>query len=107
MCETLPRYVCLVIGVTFPIIRRRLSKRPIRSGGGPDSLTWQDVFPPIQIVGIPFFVGLNGMITTMIIVALVYNVYIKNRHAEWYDSLEVQLRACNCLMVAAGGANIA
>jgi hypothetical protein len=32
-------------------------------------------------------VGYNGQITTMIIVSLIYNVYIKSRHAEWYACL--------------------
>ena len=87
-CNILHRYVCLAIGITFPIIRRRIPKRPIFSSST-DGLTWQDVFPPIPIVGICFFVSYSGQITTMIIVSLIYNVYIKSRHAEWYVCLSI------------------
>jgi len=51
-------YVCLAIGITFPIIRRRIPQRPIFRNC-PGWLTWQDIFPPIPILGIPFFIPYN------------------------------------------------
>ena len=55
----------------------------------PDDRWWKKWLPSPILLGVGgLFAGVNFSCTTMLVIALVYQVWLKNKHATWYKRFQ-------------------